>query len=77
MNKQYDCNIIQDLLEKSDRNEAVDDSIENLLRKIPAEEDLEAKILGESETEDISEDKKELLQAKRKQIKKNRAKRKD
>lgn len=64
---------IQDLLEKSDRNEAVDDSIENLLRKIPAEEDLEAKILGESETEDISEDKKELLQAKRKQRKEQAA----
>ena len=43
-----DLQEIQDLLQKSDSNEAVDSSVEELLKELP-EEDLEAKILGDSE----------------------------
>ena len=43
-----DLQEIQELLRRSDSNEAVDDSVEELLKEQP-EEDLEAKILGGSE----------------------------
>lgn len=43
-----DLQEIQELLRKSDSNEAVDDSVEDLLNELP-EEDLEAKIIGDSE----------------------------
>lgn len=43
-----DLQEIQELLRKSDSNEAVDSSVEDLLKELP-EEDLEAKILGDSE----------------------------
>lgn len=63
-----DLQEIQELLEKSDRNEAVDDSIEDLLREPAEEENPEAKILGESEDEGISaaEDKRKAALEKKK-----------
>lgn len=62
-----DLQEIQELLEKSDRNEAVDDSIEDLLREPAEEENPEARILGESGDEGISaaEDKRKAALEKR------------
>ncbi len=84
-----DLQEIQELLEKSDRNEAVDDSIEDLLLDMPEDEDLEARILGESQQEELlfhpekkadkkkeAQEKKELARIKREQKKQQTADRK-
>lgn len=62
-----DLQEIQELLEKSDRNEAVDSSIEDMLRAAPEEEDLEEKIFGEALPEETPENKRETLRIKREQ----------
>lgn len=58
---------IQDMLQKSDNNEAVDDSITAMLEDYP-EEDLEAKIIGGGENSDSGE-KKRLAEEARKEKK--------
>lgn len=61
-----DLQDIQELLEKADKDEAVDDSIEELLQDVP-EEDLEAKILGTEESDAAfpAEDKKKTAKEKK------------
>lgn len=59
---------IQDLLQKSDNNEAVDESITAMLEDYP-EEDLEAKIIGGGEENSDSGEKKRLAEEARKEKK--------
>lgn len=59
---------IQDLLQKSDNNEAVDDSITAMLEDYP-EEDLEAKIIGGGEENSDRDEKKRLAEEARKEKK--------
>lgn len=77
-----DLQDIQELLQKSDNNEAVDDSIAALLEDYP-EEDLEAKILGDGEENGGRElrkmsarEKKELVRAKKERRKEEAAEKK-
>jgi len=55
---------IQELLQKSDNNEAVDDSIAELLKDYP-EEDLEASILGDTDEAASKEEKRRIAQEKK------------
>lgn len=66
---------IQDLLQKSDNNEAVDDSIAALLEDYP-EEDLEAKIIGGEGQSSDREEKKRLAKEEKERKKEEAAARK-
>ena len=70
-----DLQDIQELLQKSDNNEAIDDSIAELLKDYP-EEDLEAKILGDKKAAD-REEKKRLAQEKKEQARARKAQRRE
>lgn len=65
---------IQELLQKSDNNEAVDDSIAELLQDYP-EEDLNAKVLGDAGDKPDKEEKKRLAKEKKEQAKAQREQR--
>lgn len=72
---------IQELLQKSDNNEAVDDSVTALLEDYPEEDDdsraLEAKILGSDKEIDVKEEKKRQAREKKELARAEKEKKKE